>query len=149
MESKYKSLSEWRKADRKAYEIAKKNNLIDDICENFGWEIKKPNGYWTKENVVAEALKYKTIKEWIFFSGSSYSASKRNGWSNECTIHMSENRKPHGYWSKKLCIDEALKYNIRTQWQKNNPTSYQVARKNGWMDECCGHMKYKKYNYGK
>ena len=41
MESKYKSLAEWCKADNKAYEAAKRNGLFPEICELFGWKFSK------------------------------------------------------------------------------------------------------------
>lgn len=49
----------------------------------------KPKGYWDiKENVLNEAKKYETKKEWDSMSTSSYQAAYRNGWVGECTKHM-------------------------------------------------------------
>ena len=47
MESKYKSLTEWRKADLKAYNYARVNNLLEKICEKNNWKLnfRAPNGY--------------------------------------------------------------------------------------------------------
>lgn len=38
MESKYNSLSEWRKAENKAYTYARLNSLLPLLCEKFNWE---------------------------------------------------------------------------------------------------------------
>ncbi len=46
----------------------------------------------------------------------------------------------NGYWTKEVCIKDALKYQTRTEWQ-NASGAYQAAQKNGWVDECCRHMK--------
>ena len=37
MDSKYNSLSEWRKADPKAYNNAFRKGNLPDICKKFGW----------------------------------------------------------------------------------------------------------------
>lgn len=41
MKSKFNSLQEWRKSDSKAYEAAKRNNMLEEISEMFGWGFKK------------------------------------------------------------------------------------------------------------
>jgi hypothetical protein len=45
--------------------------------------------YWQiKENVLAEALNYKTRSEWVKNSSSSYNSANKNGWVDECSTHM-------------------------------------------------------------
>lgn len=51
MKSKYNSLSEWRKADPKAYNAAFREDKLSEICEQFGWEYKPNN-----KNVVTKFL---------------------------------------------------------------------------------------------
>ena len=53
---------------------------------------------------------------------------------------MVRKTKPTGYWNKERCIEEASKYNNISEWKKNNETSYNVALKNGWSEECNKHM---------
>ena len=52
MKSKYKSYTEWRENNQKAYQHALMFGLLDAICEKFGWDRnptnRKPSGYWTK-----------------------------------------------------------------------------------------------------
>ena len=38
MESRYKSLAEWRKADKLAYQSARNYRLLPAICDKFGWD---------------------------------------------------------------------------------------------------------------
>ena len=55
-------------------------------------------------------------------------------------LHTS--KKPNGYWNiKEHCIEEAKKYKRRIEYQKGSHGSYKKARLNGWLDECCEHMK--------
>ncbi|HIF9072491.1 TPA: GIY-YIG nuclease family protein [Photobacterium damselae] len=94
---------------------------------------------WTYDLVHQEALKYKTRTD--FFKGcqSAYSYASKNGWLNLVCDHMQSKSKPYGYWTKDRCREDALKYNTRTEFQKNS-VAEQVARKNDWLDEICEHM---------
>lgn len=40
---------------------------------------------------------------------------------------------------KALCINDALKYDTRFEWQKKSPL-YQHAKKHKWLEECCKEM---------
>jgi hypothetical protein len=61
-------------------------------------------------------------------------------------------RKPKNDWTIGLCIVDARKYANISEWKKNSKDAYRVACENGWLDECCAHMKrigtkYKKLVY--
>ena len=137
--SMYCSLSEWRKAEPKAYEAAKIKNFLIEICNSFGWKSPKIYGYWTKERVLAEAKKYITRKDWSKNSRASYKSATRNGWLEEATAHMI---KLHGYWNnKENVLADAKKYKTRSEWVKNSSGSYSSATRNGWLKEASVHMK--------
>lgn len=44
-------------------------------------------------------------------------------------------------WNKINCIDEAKKYKSRNEFSLKNNSAYGSARRNGWLNDCCGHMK--------
>jgi hypothetical protein len=140
--SKYKSVGEWRRAKPNDYGSAQRQGLVAFICEYYGWKINKPKGYWNiKENVMAEAIKYETRGEWKINSSGSYNSAWDNKWIDECSAHMIELKKPSGHWDiKENVLAEAIKYETRNEWNKNSSASYQYAWKNGWIDECSGHM---------
>lgn len=55
-------------------------------------------------------------------------------------------------WDEQNCLDSASKYNTRSDWQKNEYTAYNSARKIGdeFFKKCCKHMVYlqhKEYTY--
>lgn len=104
-----------------------------------------PNGYWTKEKCIENALEYKTRKEWERNGRSSYDAARKNGWYEECCRHMI---RQHIIWTEKMCLESASKYNTRNEWKKNDDNAYQAARKNGWCNECVNHMIFKNKPYG-
>lgn len=43
-------------------------------------------------------------------------------------------------WTKEVCINEALKYTNRWEFQCNSRGAYFSSYKNGWLDEVCFHM---------
>ncbi len=136
---KYKSKTEWYKSNKSSYVAAKKNSWYEECCTHMV-EIKKIDGYWTKERCIEESKKYNVSSEWIKNSGTSYVIARTNGWLEECYIHIKKVIKSNGYWTKERCIEEAKKYETKTQWRRGNGSSYVAAKKNGWLKECHVHM---------
>ena len=77
---KYNTRSEFRKGCETAYIVARKNKWLDDYTWFKESRKQKPNGYWNKETVFAEAKQYKTRSEFKKNCVSAYSASLKNGW---------------------------------------------------------------------
>ena len=148
MQNKYKSLKEFRKDFPSECSSLRHKNLLTKLCEDMGWDMPipkktaKPNGYWNdKKNCLEEALKYQKIIQWQNGNSASIKSAKINGWFEECSAHMiKQNLIPKTYWTKEHCIEEALKYETKSKWAKNNDASYKIAKKNTWFDECTAHM---------
>lgn len=96
----------------------------------------KVKGYWTKENCLVEAKKYKTKNDWNINSTSSSQIARKNGWFEECCKHMV----PVCNWSEKKCIKDAKKYATRTEWWRISSGAASAAKKNNWIEKCCKHM---------
>lgn len=43
-------------------------------------------------------------------------------------------------WTKKACLEIALGYSTRWEFQKNEPNAQAAAKRYGWMEEVCAHM---------
>ena len=138
--SQYKSLGEWCVAKPSDYNSAKRQGLLDIICEKFGWERNKPAGYWTKKKCIEEASKYETSNNWKRGNASSYQAASKGGWLKECSVNFKIINKPTGYWTKERCIESAKNYNTKAEWSRGCSSSNSAARKRGWYEECVGHM---------
>jgi len=136
---KYNTRSEFNFNNASAYCSALKNNWLNDISSHMLLTIRKPKGYWTKELVHKEALKYQRRREFKLGSGDAYSFAWKNGFLNDVCEHMIL-IKPKGYWTKDMCTKEALKYNIRLDFSLNSSSAYSIANKNNWLDEICQHM---------
>jgi hypothetical protein len=135
---KYKSKTEWCKNNSTAYNSARKGGWLEECCKHMV-ELRKPNNYWTLDSCLQDALKYNSKLEWRQNS-AGYGMALENGWLEECCKHMVESRKPSNYWTLDSCLKDALKYNSKSKWCKNNSSAYSLAHKNGWLEECCKHM---------
>lgn len=137
--AKYNNKSDFRANSAKAYSAAQKNGWLNDICSHMiAW--RKPKGFWIKENCRQEALKYASRSEFNKCSSRAYLIAKNNNWLEELCIHMIITRKPGSYLSKDQFQSEALKYNSRSEFQKNSNVAYTKACRMKWIDEISAHM---------
>jgi len=139
---KYNNALEWRNNSSSCYTYAVKNNWVEECTEHMD-ELRKPNGYWTKERCIEEAKKYNTVNEWQKNS-STYVNARKNNWLEECTEHMEKTRKPIGWWTLERCIEEAKKYKNSGEFRKCNSACYDKVVNNGWLKECAKHMNLRK-----
>ena len=91
-------------------------------------------GYWNYEHCKQEALKYSSRTEFEKNCGTAYNAAWKNGWLDEFVWLISQ-CKPSGYWTRDRVEEENKKYSLRWNFQKGCSRAYQVALKNGWLDE--------------
>ena len=87
---KYDMLSKFQKGSRGAYNRARKENWLDDICDHMiNQHTKhKQNGYWTKGKCQEESIKYQTRVEYRKLSGHSYNIARLSGWLDDICSHM-------------------------------------------------------------
>lgn len=137
---KYESKKAFREGSLPAYNFAYRNGLLDEVCSHMK-ATRKPKGYWTKVRCTEEALKYQTLNQFEKENPMAVRSARNNGWLNEVCNHMEFIQKPNGYWTKEKCFEEALKYQTRTEFQRGCESAYSKARKNGWLDELCAHMR--------
>lgn len=101
---------------------------------------QKPFGYWNKERVRREALKYTTRTEFAIKSCGAYTAALKKGWIDEVCSHMIV--KWQKKWANyKICCEEAKKYKTRTAFQRECNGAYTYALRHGFLNEICSHMK--------
>lgn len=130
---KYLYRGDFEKGSPRAYSVARTNNWL----KNFDWliTINKPLGYWTKERVFEEARKY-TMKH-LFSKGcrGAYGAAERNGWLEEMTWFEKPNPNNPRVWSKEVVFALAEQFETKTEFRKANKGAYNVAWRNGWLEE--------------
>lgn len=95
---------------------------------------------YNKEECHKEALKYNYRSEFQINNNAVYCSANRNKWLNEICNHMIEKKHPDGYWTKEKCQEEALKYNYKSDFQKNANVAYLTSQRRKWFVEICSHM---------
>lgn len=136
---KYPSKITFMRNSRSAYNSARKNMWLEEITRHMKTPIRKI--IWTYDKCKSEALKYPTKKEFSHNSSTAYSTAVKNKWIDDICTHM--HKLPYNtiYWTKEKCANVATNYNTRTEFAKKNGSAYFNARKFGWLDEICSHMK--------
>lgn len=130
---KYTYRGDFKKGSPTAYSVSRRNNWLDD----YRWlkTINKPNGYWTKERVFEEARKY-TMK-YLFSKGcrGAYGAAERNGWLDEMIWFDKPDSNKARIWSRETVFAFAKKFNTKADFRKANKGAYNVAWRNGWLEQ--------------
>jgi predicted GIY-YIG superfamily endonuclease len=96
---------------------------------------------WTFETCKEEALKFSSRLEFQKKSSSAWGKCRRNNWLDDVCTHMTELRKPKGYWTLERCKKESLKYTSRLEFKNNSSSVWGICRNNNWLDDVCNHMK--------
>jgi hypothetical protein len=104
---------------------------------------RRPRGYWQdKENCRLEAAKYSSRLEFLSAERSAYTSSLRYKWIDEICAHMDTKKMPDRHWhNRDTSAAEALKYTTRNDFRLQSPGAYNAARKFGWINEICKHMR--------
>lgn len=143
--SKYKTKTQFANGNRPAYNAARRLNFIEKLFPNKIKQTQKlkkisndklPKGYWkNKENMMKEARKYKTKEEFQKGNLTAFLAAHRYGFIDEMEWLVIQKQHKKKYWTYKHIEEEALKYNTKTEFYKNNQTAYRAALKMGIIDD--------------
>jgi len=81
----YSTRAEWNKAEASAVGVASKKGWINEATKHMSPSRpnRMENGYWTKERVLEDALKYTSKTEWQKMSKAAVSKAYRMGWMEE------------------------------------------------------------------
>jgi len=136
----FDSITKWRKKFNGAYQAALKNGWLEE-CSAHMISATRPAGYWTLERCKESALRFDQQSKWKVDDNAAYLAANRKGWLEECCSHMKLGRKPNNYWTLERCKESSSKFTKVSDWKASESSAYSKARRNGWLEECCSHMK--------
>ena len=133
---KYASVTEFQKGSGGAFNAARRLNIINE----FTWlkKVEKlPFGYWRdKKHCMEEAKKYSSKKEFQKNNQSAYWASLKYGYLDEMTWLSKRKSTKRGLLKdKSLILTEGKKYATKSEFEKNNRSAYEAARRYGWLTE--------------
>lgn len=130
---KYSSKTEFKKNRGGAFKVAYDNGWLVEM----DW-LKHPTPKsikWTYDAVIKESKKYPSIIEFNKNNPSAYNVARKNGWLEEMTW-LERKYAIRGFWqSKENVFDESRKYETMKDFRSRSPRAYEVARRNGWLDE--------------
>jgi len=139
---RYSTRNEFQQKNGAAYKAAGIMKCRDVICAHMT-KIKQPKGYWTFENLQAEALKYDNKVDFRKESNPAYLTAYRSKVLEKICCHMKPRKLPNGHWLvKENCAKEALNNTNRRAFSLVNSAAYHGADVNGWLDEICSHMDF-------
>jgi very-short-patch-repair endonuclease len=101
---------------------------------------------WTLEKLTEEASKYQTIGQFKKNSPSAYQIAHRRGIIYDICVHMpkhvdqSGENAPHFRWTTEMLLEEANKYQTRSQFVRDSASAYYTALERGMLETVCSHM---------
>ena len=101
----------------------------------------KANGHWSEDKILAEAINYETLDAFRMAQPSAYSRAARTGLLPKLRTLLTVKKQPNGYFTKELCAKIATDFTTRGAFFRDANSAYAAARKNGWLNEVCTHMK--------
>lgn len=94
---------------------------------------------WTLDKCMEESLKYTKMSDFAENSKSAYGSVIRNEWVDIIYKHAGYNNR-YKIWTYEEVKEEALKYQTKNEFCKNNRPAYNKMYKEKWLD-VCSHMK--------
>ncbi len=125
-------------------EGVEKEKFYIEKYKNEGWNLinKMPGGgigglakgKWTYKKVKEEAMKYTTITDFGKYGGFACTKAYLMGWIDDFTW-LEYPRKKSNYWNYGTCYEEAKKYRNRSEFQNKASGAFNIAKRNGWLNE--------------
>ena len=137
---KCKTRSEFFARFNPAYMYARRYGFLDEICAHMKTK-KTSYGYWNNKDTVLEHFSQcDFIYEFYKNCKPGYYASKRNGWFEEITAPLKDQRFIKNYWTKEKLFEVAANYQRKTEFAKYCGAGFAMCHRAGLLDEVCQHM---------
>lgn len=141
----FDSRSSWHEYSPGSYAFARKNgsHFYQKCTKHMERSQVLKKGSWTKEAILKEAKKYKTLKEWKVNSASSHSTAIKRGrkFLNQCCKHFPATVRHFRTWNNKEILKECKKYQTKCEWHDKSTLSYRTALKDPKLfKKCIQHM---------
>lgn len=123
-----------------AYMYARRHGFLAEICAHMKTK-KAPYGYWNNKDTLLEHLSQcDYVHEFYKKCKPGYYASKANGWFEEITAPLKDQRFIKNYWTPAKLSEVAANYQRRTEFAKYCGAGFAMCQRAGLLDEVCQHM---------
>ena len=127
---KYTSRQEFRQKSITAYTKARDNGWL----EEYDWLEKLI--FYSYNVCLEEARKYAYFNDFRSYSHRAYLVARSRGWLKKFDWLIKEPIEPYNKkWNYDTCFAEAKKYKTRSEFNKKRSGAYDVARRNGWLND--------------
>ena len=135
----YTSRNKFQRNSRGAYWAANKLGIYDEVCSHMESK-SKLKGYWNEEHIKIEAKKYISRSEFQIKSGTAYAKARKSGILDNVCSHMPKRKERKRMWYEDKIINEARKFESKTEFARGSSGAYAAALKLGILDDVCIHM---------
>jgi hypothetical protein len=136
---KYNNKTEFIKNAFGAYDVALKNNWVNEICLHM----KRPSSkriIWTKDRCKNLAKECNSRSEFKKKYLVAYGACVKHGWLDDICSHMIEIKKPSGYWTIEKSLEVAKTCTTRTEFKEKYSRAHKILLDNGLLDDIYKNM---------
>ena len=127
---KYTSRQEFRQKSITAYTKARDNGWL----EEYDWLERLI--FYSYDVCLEEARKYTYFNDFRSGSHRAYLVARSRGWLKKFDWLIKEPIEPYNKkWNYDTCFAEAKKYKTRSDFNKKRSGAYDVARRNGWLND--------------
>lgn len=128
---RYEYRSDFRDNSGSAYNVARKNNWLDEMDWFKVYDFRQVRK-WTKEEVFNFSKQFHSRSEFQDANSRAYQVAHSNNWLEEMPW-IEQLRKDK--WSREEVFEESKKYSSRGQFVSSCSSAYSVALRNGWLQE--------------
>ena len=145
----YNSRVSFARGNPAAYRAARRNLTeaeFDKICAHMTVVNATKPVIWTLEAVLKSAKSYSSFKEFSRNETSAYQKVMKMGWKPKLRDTLGEgwfessSTSYISYTYDDVCAI-AKKYEIKSEFRKNDKQAYTKAQNEGWISDICAHMK--------
>jgi hypothetical protein len=133
---KYSKRSHFEKRSYGAFLAAQRHGILPQIFARMVPTSQSRIRKWTRDRIIAEAQKHRTVSQFKRSNESAYNAARNMGVMPLATGHMVKRT----ICNARTAAAEAAKYQTRTQFMRRSSGYYNYARKNNLLDQVCSHM---------
>jgi len=141
-----KTIKGYYEKHKHSYEAACRNGWIELIIKDANLKRQRieKNKIYSIEELVSDAIKYKSIGEWIRKNNSKWLYAKKVGIFD--IIKRKCFRKVE--YTKKECMNDAKNHKNINDWKTNGET-FSYSKRQGWLDEIIEYVGFEKQKFEK
>jgi predicted GIY-YIG superfamily endonuclease len=136
------------------YKFLYANDLLKHIPKvNSGWKLLKVKDMFTKEEVYEVCLRFNNGEEIKKFDYRYCTCARQNGWWEDIIQILKQKRGPvkikkrNGKvlttYTKEMCIERALNYKHKVDFERENSRMCSACKRYGWWEDVTKHMEKK------